>query len=199
MQGERTIKLPVDRNLYIIGRMTCESVTDIIKSINDIRQSDLSLSYEYRSLGAKYIPNPIMLFVNSYGGEVYPSLGLVSLMTTSSENLPEGVVRTDIDTFCLGIAASMAFIVFISGRNKHCTPYSSFMVHELFNVGIGAPKDLVTTAEESVRLQKVLKNITISKTGITSRKFDAEITKRGDWWFDTEEAKKLNVITSILV
>ena len=192
---EKTIQLPVERSLYLTGHITCESVNLIIKSINEIREADISLLSEYNLLGLKYKPNPIILYINSCGGDVYHSLGLLPLM---SEVKNEYWVRTPIDTFCLGVALSMAMVIFLCGRERYCTPLSRFMIHNLFNMSAGDPTDLQTTATESKELERILNHIITSNSKITPAMLKAKVTLYHDWWIPAKEAKKLGMISSIL-
>jgi ATP-dependent Clp protease, protease subunit len=193
----RTIQLPMERELYLTNDITCEGITEIIKSINTIRSSDISISKEYKNMGAKYKPSPIILYINSYGGEVYPALGLVALMLEQKGN--KNFLRTPIDTFCLGIAGSAAAIISLCGRNRYCTPLSTFMLHEISSIIWDKTRSIVTGANEIIRLQEVMDNIIINHSNITMEMIEEKYSKKGDWWINALEAKELNMVKDILI
>jgi ATP-dependent Clp protease protease subunit len=193
----RTIQLPIERELYLTNDITCEGITEIIKSINMIRTSDINISKEYKSIGAKYKPEPIVLYINSYGGEIYPALGLVALMLEQKGN--KNILRTPIDTFCLGIAASAAAIISLCGRNRYCTPLSTFMFHEITSLFWGKTRAIVTEANEIIRLQEIVDSIIINHSSITMEMIEEKYSKKGDWWINSLEAKNLSMITDILI
>ena len=196
IKTETNIQLPIDRLLYLNGTITCENIGQIIKSINEIRRADIALLEKYKSFGGKYEAEPILLYINSGGGDVYHTMGLLPLM---AQPVDAPGSRTPVDTFCLGIAASMALIVFLCGRRRYCTPLSRFLIHNLFSMAIGDITDMKTNTEETRKLQSILDTIIISNSKITKKLLDTKITKKHDWWLSADEARRLGMITSVLM
>ena len=64
----------------------------------------------------------INLYINSLGGEAHSGIGIADAILTS---------KIPVDTFCLGTAQSMAFLIFVSGSFRKCYPHSTFMYHPL--------------------------------------------------------------------
>ena len=63
----------------------------------------------------------IYLYINSPGGEVQSGLALYDVMQA---------VSCPIHTVCLGMAASMAALLFIAGDQREMLPHSRVMIHD---------------------------------------------------------------------
>ena len=62
---------PKARNLYLPEQVTQESMNKLTKSIIEINEDDKYLVKLYGINGVKYKPQPIKLYIDSYGGAVY--------------------------------------------------------------------------------------------------------------------------------
>ena len=80
------------REVELTSDVTAESATNLIRSLLHLQREDAHA--------------PITLFVNSNGGEVQSGLALYDVMQA---------LTCPIRTVCLGMAASMAALIFISG------------------------------------------------------------------------------------
>jgi len=194
-KNERTINMPINRTIYLTGRITCDSINNIIRSINEIRESDLNLLDEYKSLGIVYKPNPILMYINSVGGDVLHTFGLIPLM---GETKGTKYIRTPVDTFCLGLAASMAFVIFLCGRKRYCTPLSKFMMHSANTFTMGDLIDIRTEAEQMEEIQNTINQIIIANSIVTAELLSEKIAKKHNWWINVDEAIKLEMITGVL-
>lgn len=103
------------RELELSGPVDSESVAVIIRGILYLQKVDAAA--------------PITLFINSPGGEVSSGLALYDVMQAAS---------CPIRTVCLGLAASMAALLFIAGDTRDMLPHSRVMVHDpLISGGVG--------------------------------------------------------------
>ena len=87
------------RELELSGPVDSESVAVIIRGILYLQKVDAAA--------------PITLFINSPGGEVSSGLALYDVMQAAS---------CPIRTVCLGLAASMAALLFIAGGTHRTAP-----------------------------------------------------------------------------
>lgn len=103
------------REIEITGAIDAGSVSTAIRCLLHLQKEDQQL--------------PITLYINSPGGEVQSGLALYDVMQA---------VSCPIHTVCLGMAASMAALLFIAGDQREMLPHSRVMIHDpLIGGGIG--------------------------------------------------------------
>ena len=132
--------------------------------------------------------NPITIYINSPGGEVYCLLGLYDVIQLF---IKQGYI---IKTINIGIAASAAAIILLSGSKgfRHCLPNSTVMLHQPSSGTIGTVTDMEIDLEESKRLKQALNEIVkkhASEELIPLMERDA--------YLSPEEAIKYGIIDSI--
>jgi ATP-dependent Clp protease protease subunit len=183
------IKLPKERNLYFTKQVNQESIAELTKNILDINTDDAFITKQAELFGFTYNPEPIKLYIDSYGGAVYQILGCISIIENS---------KTPIHTIATGVAMSCGFMLLISGHKRYCYKYSTPLYHQVSSVKWGKLKDLEEDLEETKRLQKILEKLTLEKTKITKQKLKQVFEGKRDWYMTPIEAKKLGVVDEIL-
>lgn len=163
-------------------------ITDVFTS-NTVSTIQAELFY----LTSKMTPeesqfNPITIYINSPGGEVYCLLGLYDVIQLF---IKQGYI---IKTINIGIAASAAAIILLSGSKgfRHCLPNSTVMLHQPSSGTIGTVTDMEIDLEESKRLKQALNEIVkkhASEELLPLMERDAYLTP--------EEAIKYGIIDSI--
>jgi ATP-dependent Clp protease protease subunit len=103
--------------------------------------------------------DPINLYINSQGGEVYSGLELISVMR---------FIKSPVYTTVLGLAASMGAVIASSGEKGHRTalPYSRFMIHQPSSgIGYSTFKDQAIHLKEMESLKQDLYKILAENSG----------------------------------
>lgn len=178
----------LERDLYLTGdidQLLCMAVT---KEINRINVSDMDTANYIQSIGGTYEPKPIRLFIESYGGEVYPTVGLFDVIRAS---------KTPIHTVALGSAMSCGFILLLAGKERYCTKHSTILVHSILSGAMGKIEDMAENMAENERTQKMLDDIVTSSTIINQDKLNSIRKKKQDWYLTAEEAVKYKVVNGI--
>lgn len=157
------------------------------------RASTATLQAELFYLTSKMTPeesetDPITIYINSPGGEVYSCLGLYDVMQLF---INQGYV---IRTINIGCAASAAAVILLSGSKGHryCLPNSTIMLHQPSGEMYGPVTDMKIAVEEADRLKKIMNNIVRQHAGDEV----VELMER-DAWIAPEEALKFNLIDDI--
>lgn len=157
------------------------------------RESIATLQAELFYLTSKMTPeesehDPITIYINSPGGEVYSCLGLYDVMQLF---INQGYV---IRTINIGCAASAAAVILLSGSKGHryCLPNSTVMLHQPSGGTYGPVTDMKIAVEEADRLKKIMNNIVKQHAGDEV----VELMER-DAWISSEEALKFNLIDEI--
>lgn len=157
------------------------------------RESIATLQAELFYLTSKMTPeesehDPITIYINSPGGEVYSCLGLYDVMQLF---INQGYV---IRTINIGCAASAAAVILLAGSKGHryCLPNSTVMLHQPSGGTYGPVTDMKIAVEEADRLKKIMNNIVKQHAGDEV----VELMER-DAWISPEEALKFNLIDEI--
>lgn len=131
----------------------------------------------------------IQIYINSPGGSVYDGLGIYDTMQ---------IVKPDISTICTGMAASMAFILMVSGKKgkRSGLTHSRFMQHQPLGGASGQASDIEITAREMQKVKKELYEIIAKHTGQKYDKVWADCDR--DYWMIAEEAKDYGCIDAVL-
>lgn len=132
--------------------------------------------------------DPITIYINSPGGEVYSCLGLYDVMQLF---INQGYV---IRTINIGLAASAAAVILLAGSKgyRFCLPNSTVMLHQPSSGTYGTITDMKIAVEEGDRLKKLLNDIVSKHAGEQV----VELMER-DAWISPEEALKFNLIDKI--
>lgn len=183
------LALPKKRDLFFNKQVDQNSIGDITQKIIEINQDDEHLKKVYAIYGLKYEPDPIKIYIDSYGGYVYQCFGLLSVMERS---------QTPIHTIVTGCAMSCGFMMLICGHKRFAHKLSTPLYHQVSSGAWGTVKELEESVQESKRLQKTLETIVKDKTDITKKKLREILETKKDWYMTAEEALELNVVDEIL-
>jgi ATP-dependent Clp protease protease subunit len=166
-------------NILYLADNEDDTVDEIIKSILEINEEDQGTAS----------PRPIHLYVNSYGGEVYLFLGLIDIINAS---------KTPVYTYALGASMSSALLVVLAGHKRFAYKHSTFMYHQISTGEWGTTKHLEEDLVESKRLQKIIDNIILTKTKITKRQLTSIYNNKKDWYMNSEDALRYQIIDTII-
>ena len=132
---------------------------------------------------------PVTLYINSPGGEVQSGLALYDVM--QALNCP-------VNTICLGMAASMAALIFVSGARREMLPHSRIMIHDpLIGGGIGGSAlSVKARADDLMRIRDITGEVLSRHTGMPlDRVF--ELTAQ-DTYFEAEDAIEAGLADAVI-
>jgi ATP-dependent Clp endopeptidase proteolytic subunit ClpP len=121
-------------------------------------------------------PKRIQVWINSPGGEVGQGYNIQSAILKS---------KTPVDTYCVGMAASIAGVIFQAGRNRIMSDYSFLMYH---NAHGGDDKKLLTVMNDSI-------NKMVQRSGKTEEEIKAMMNKTT--YITADEALEYGMTDSI--
>lgn len=172
-------KLLQNNNIFLTEEVNEQSISTI----------QAELFYLTSKMTAEESKNdPITIYINSPGGEVYSCLGLYDVMQLF---INQGYV---IRTINIGLAASAAAVILLAGSKgyRFCLPNSTVMLHQPSSGTYGTITDMKIAVDEGDRLKKLLNDI-VSKHACEQV---VELMER-DAWISPEEALKFNLIDKI--
>lgn len=132
----------------------------------------------------------IDLYINSPGGSVTAGLAIYDAMQ---------IVKPDVSTICMGLAASAAALLLTAGAKgkRFALPYSRLLIHQPSGGVQGQATDIDIQAKEILRMKKVLNEILVKHTGQNLEQIEKD-TER-DYFMSPEQAKEYGLIDDILI
>jgi ATP-dependent Clp protease protease subunit len=131
----------------------------------------------------------ISIYINSPGGSVTAGLAIYDTMR---------LVKPDINTFCVGQAASMAALLLASGASgkRFALPNARILIHQPLGGTQGQATDIEIHAREILRLRDALNNILAAQTGQDLEKIEKDTDR--DYIMDPKQAKEYGLIDKIV-
>ncbi len=133
---------------------------------------------------------PINLFINSPGGEVYAGLAIYDVMQ---------YISAPVHTNCVGIAMSMGSTILMAGEKgfRVALPHSRIMIHA---GSAGFPRaslpDLEVQAREFTDIRTMLEEIYQRHTGHSREKLRADMER--DRFMSPEQAQEYGLIDRVI-
>ena len=131
----------------------------------------------------------IMLYINSPGGSVTAGLAIYDTMQH---------FRADVQTICLGQAASMGAFLLCSGTKgkRMALPHSRVLIHQPLGGAQGQATDIEIQAQEILRIKKTLNEIMASNTGQSIKKIEKDTDR--DYIMTPQEALEYGMIDKVI-
>ncbi len=180
-RGERAYdiysRLLKDRIIFLGGAVTDETANLIIAQLLFLSNEDPD--------------SDIHFYINSPGGSVSAGLGVYDTMQ---------FIRPKVQTFCIGVAASMGAVLFMAGEKgkRFMLPNGRVLLHQPLMGGVmqGQATDLSIQAKEMLRTRERLYKLMSHHTG----KDTATITRdcERDKWLDAEESVSYGCADQVL-
>ena len=139
-----------NRRLYLCGAIesieecadetnpTLSPTSELVRRIFAINKSDSSIPPDSRK--------PIVLYINSSGGELSEGFSLLSTIALS---------KTPIYTVNVGMWCSMAFLIGITGKKRFSLPHMTFLMHEPSGASFGK----ISSMEEKLAFDREIKEV----------------------------------------
>jgi ATP-dependent Clp protease, protease subunit len=132
----------------------------------------------------------ILLYINSPGGSITAGLAIYDTMQ---------FIRPDVQTYCLGQAASMAAVLVAGGAKgkRFSLPNSRIVIHQPLMQGLGGQAtDIDIAAKEILRMREHLNEILARHTGQPIERIQVD-TER-DHIMSAEQAKEYGIIDEVI-
>ena len=177
--GERTYdlfsRLLKDRIIFVDGEITDKTADLVVAQL-------LFLESE----------NPdkdISIYINSPGGVVTAGLAIYDTMQ---------YVKCDVQTICMGQAASMGAILLAGGTKgkRYALPSSRVMIHQPWGGVKGQESDIAIQAKEIIRLKQLIIRYFSEKTEKPEDQVALDMDR--DFYMPAEEALNYGIIDHIM-
>ncbi|MDE0648112.1 MAG: ATP-dependent Clp protease proteolytic subunit [Synechococcus sp. SB0668_bin_15] len=178
-RGERAFDLDSrllrDRIVFLGGQVTPESANDVVKQLLVLEAEDSE--------------KDICLYINSPGGSVYDGLAIYDTM---------GHVKPDVQTVCMGLAASMGSFLLAAGApgKRLALPNARIMIHQVLGGVQGSASDIEIQANETLYLKDRLNHLLAEATRQPLDRIEQDTDR--DSFMSPEEAVQYGLIDQVV-
>ena len=175
-----------DRAYDLISCLLKERIILLTSQIDDTVSGNLCAQLLYL---ASRSSQDIQLYINSPGGSVSAGLAIYDTMQ---------LIRCDVSTICMGMAASMAAVLLAGGTRgkRYALPNSEIMIHQPLGGVQGQAADVKIAAEHILPIRQRLNTLLANDTGRSLREISEDSDR--DRYFSAEEAKNYGLIDDLV-
>lgn len=176
-----------ERSYDIFSRLLKDRIVFIDGEINDAT-ADLAVA-QILYLESENPDKDISVYINSPGGSVTAGLAIYDTMQ---------YVKCDIQTICMGQAASMAAILLAGGTagKRYALPSSRVMIHQPWGGVEGQESDISIQAKEIIRLKKLSIDYFAEHTKKSVEQVAHDLER--DFYMTAEEAKEYGIVDQVM-
>jgi ATP-dependent Clp protease protease subunit len=178
-----------ERAYDIYSRLLKDSIIFIGSPIDD-NVANLVIA-QLLFLEAEDPDRDILLYINSPGGSITAGLAIYDTMQ---------FIKPDVQTYCLGQAASMAAVLLAAGTKgkRFSLPNSRIVIHQPLMSGLGGQaSDIDIAAREILRMREQLNKILVQHTSQPVERIQQD-TER-DYIMSAEQGKEYGIIDDVIV
>ncbi len=145
-----------ERQYDIYSRLLLDRIVFLGTEVNDVVANLLVAQMFF--LESSDPDKDIHLYINSPGGSVYAGLAIYDVMQ---------FIKSDVCTYCLGMAASMGALLLTAGAKgkRFSLPHSRIMIHQPLGGAKGQASDIEIQAREILYLKDRLNGIMAHHSG----------------------------------
>lgn len=171
----------------VFSRLMMDRIIFLGTQIDDYTANTLQAQLLY--LDSADPGKDISIYLNSPGGSVSAGLGIYDTMQ---------FITSDVATICTGMAASMAAVLLVSGKEgkRSALPHSRVMIHQPLGGVSGQASDIEIEAREIQKLKKELYQIISDHSHTPYDKVWADSDR--NYWMTAEEAKEYGMVDVVL-
>ena len=178
-QGERTYdiysRLLIDRIIFIDEEITEHTASIVVAELLFLEAQDPD--------------KDINIYINSPGGSVSAGLAIYDTMR---------FIKPDINTICVGRAASMAAVLLSAGAKgkRYALPNAEIMIHQPLGGFQGQASDIKITADHILELKDRLNRILAENTGQDLSVIERDTDR--DNYMTSAEAAEYGIVDKVI-
>ena len=177
-----------ERSYDIFARLMKERIIFIGRQIDDYVASVVVAQLLF--LEADDPEKDISLYINCPGGYVHAGLAIYDTLQ---------YVKCDVQTICMGMAASMAAVLLAAGTKgkRSALPNSRMLIHQPMGGIQGPASDMEIHTKEILKTRERLNEILAKHTGQDIKKISIDTDR--NYFLSPQEAKEYGLIDEIIV
>ena len=176
-----------ERAYDIYSRLLKERIIFLGSPIDDVVANTVIAQLLF--LDSQDTSKDIKLYINTPGGSVSAGMAIYDTMQ---------FVKSDVQTICVGLAASMGATLLASGAKgkRFALTNAELMIHQIMGGTEGQATDIKIRAEHIMKLKDRLNAILAKHTGQSIKKIEKDTDR--DFFMSAEEAVEYGLIDKII-
>jgi ATP-dependent Clp protease, protease subunit len=176
-----------ERSMDLYSRLLDERIILLAEDFNDTMASIIVAQLLY--LQSEDPNKDITMYINSPGGSITSMWSIIDTMN---------LIKPDVSTVCIGMAASAASLTLANGAKgkRFILPHAEVMIHQPSGGTQGQASDIEITAKHIMKSKDMLHKFMSDKTGQPIKKLEKDMDR--DTFLDANEAFDYGIVDKIL-
>lgn len=176
-----------ERAYDIFSMLLKERIIMLSDEVNDVTASLIVAQMLY--LESADPEKDIQLYINSPGGSITSGFAIYDTMQH---------IRCDIQTICVGMAASMGAFLLAAGTKgkRFALPNSEILIHQPLGGVRGQTTDIKIHTEWLIKIKNKLNAILSEKTGQPIEKIEKDVER--DFFMSAEDARLYGLVDHVM-
>lgn len=176
-----------ERAMDLYSRLLDERIIMLTDDFQDDMASSIVSQLLY--LSSEDNSKDITMYINSGGGSVTSMWSIIDTMN---------LIKPDVSTICIGMAASAASLTLANGAKgkRYILPHAEVMIHQPSGGASGMASDIEIKAKHIIRTKNLLHEFMSEKTGQTIKKLEKDMDR--DTFLSAQEAVDYGIVDKIV-
>jgi ATP-dependent Clp protease, protease subunit len=176
-----------ERSMDLYSRLLDERIIMLAENFDDDMSSSIVAQLLY--LASEDSTKDITMYINSGGGSITSMWSIIDTMN---------LIKCDVSTICIGMAASAASLTLANGAKgkRFILPHAEVMIHQPLGGTRGQATEIEIAAKHIIRTKDILHKFMADKTGQTVKKLEKDMDR--DYWLSAQEAVDYGIVDKIL-
>jgi ATP-dependent Clp protease, protease subunit len=176
-----------ERAMDLYSRLLDERIIMLTDDFQDDMASSIVSQLLY--LASEDSTKDITMYINSGGGSVTSMWSIIDTMN---------LIKPDVSTICIGMAASAASLTLANGAKgkRYILPHAEVMIHQPSGGASGMASDIEIKAKHIIRTKNLLHEFMSQKTGQTIKKLEKDMDR--DTFLSAQEAVEYGIVDKIV-
>jgi ATP-dependent Clp protease, protease subunit len=176
-----------ERSMDLYSRLLDERIILLTEPIEDNMASIIVGQLLY--LQSEDSTKDITMYINSPGGSVISMWSIIDTMN---------LIKNDVSTVCVGIAASAASLILANGAKgkRLILPHAEVMIHQPLGGAQGQASDIAIQANHILKTKETLHQFMAEKTGQNVDKLSKDMDR--DYFLNAQESIEYGIVDRII-
>ena len=176
-----------ERSMDLYSRLLDERIVLLTEPIDSVIAGIVVAQLLY--LQSEDATKDITMYINSPGGSITAMWSIIDTMN---------LVKPDVSTVCVGMAASAASVILAAGAKgkRYILPHAEVMIHQPLGGAQGQASDIEITAKHILKTKDILQKYMSELTGQPVKKIEKDMDR--DFFMDAQEAVNYGVVDKII-
>jgi len=176
-----------ERSMDLYSRLLDERIIMVNDTFNDAMAGIIVSQLLY--LQSEDAAKDITMYINSPGGSVISMWSVIDTMN---------LIKPDVSTVCIGMAASAASLTLAAGAKgkRYILPNAEVMIHQPMGGTQGQISDMEIATKHGLKTKHRLHTFMSERTGQTLKKVEKDMDR--DYFLGAQEAVEYGIVDKIL-